>query len=317
MTQIYNEKVEINDSLDVSGDVDIEGNLQLGSFDNGMMATEDALIEAHRSASSSLAKRGLHLLGALTGSLNNAVSWTVHELALTGSGALDALHTALRVKLSNDNTGTNGVNAELRGADIEIVNTGDTTNAVPAVTGMNLRLSNGVDGTINEAVLLNLEAVNDGTITDLYALTSTGGGKVKLDVLGKGLVQSDASGELDTLESASGTTGQVPTLNGSGDLVWGDVAAGLTLEDEASSPLSIADVTTIIVPEGALTDNGNGSATLDFAVGGSGAGSIFSSRIISQATTLQAGDQGVFVDYMALSGSGEVALSGDAVIALM
>jgi len=55
-----------------------DGRLQIGSFDDGMMATDDALIEAHRHESATTKpKRGLHLLGEVSGVLDSLVSWVV------------------------------------------------------------------------------------------------------------------------------------------------------------------------------------------------------------------------------------------------
>lgn len=307
MTKIFTEDVTFEQ------DVDMYGGLQVGSFDNGEMATEDALIEAHRSATDSdKPKRGLHLLGALTGNLSDVVSWVVQELVLSGSGNLNALQTALRVKLSNTHTGSHGNQAEVHAADIELVNTGTTTTPLPEAQGLNIRLSNGTGASIDKATLLKLEAVNDGSITDLMALQSTGGGGVQFDVLEQGLVIADASGVLSTLTTATATPGQVPTRNATGDLEW--ASAGIMLADGASPPLSVTPVKQVIVPEGALTDNGNGSVTLDFAVGSS----VIESRYINETIMMQAGDQGIFVDYMALTAANTAfELDGDAVLCVL
>jgi len=235
MTQIWNEDVEINGNLDVVGDVDVDGKLQVGSFDNGLMATEDSLIEAHRAeVDTSLPKRGLHLLGAISNALNSVVAWVVHELELKGTGSLDALHTAMRVKLTNENTGTNGAGAELRGADVELNNTGMTTNAIPKATSLNVQLNNALGSNITEATALNIETNNDGgTIGELYALRTQGFGMVQFETLADtapnnnspsgGIVLANSSGTLNIL-ALSSEEGQTPVINSNGDLVWTDVS---------------------------------------------------------------------------------------------
>lgn len=68
-----------------------DGRLQIGSFDNGVMATDESLIEAHRLETDADApKRGLHLKGALSGPLSGLVAWVVQELTLKGSSGVAA-----------------------------------------------------------------------------------------------------------------------------------------------------------------------------------------------------------------------------------
>src|SRR5688500_12994603 len=84
-----------------------DGRLQIGSFSGGTMATDDSLIEAHRSETDTAKpKRGFHLLGAITDPLTSIISWIVQELVLKGTSGITALHTALRVRLTNQNTGS-------------------------------------------------------------------------------------------------------------------------------------------------------------------------------------------------------------------
>src|SRR5690554_4162962 len=118
--QVWQDSAE-DEQAQLTGD----GRRQVGSFDSGMMATDDALIEAHRDENDTgKPKRGLHLLGEVTGMLDSLVSWAVQELVLKGSGGISALHSALRVRLTNENTGTMDAGADLRAADVEIVNNG-------------------------------------------------------------------------------------------------------------------------------------------------------------------------------------------------
>lgn len=152
-----------------------DGRLQIG--DDLGMATPDAFIEAHRDETSTTKpKRGIHSLGQLSGALNEAVQWLVAELELYGSSAIDAIHTALRIRISNLNTGTPDAGAELRGADIEVINDASAgTAALPKATGLQVGINNATGKTITEAVGLQVQIDNEGTITNPYAIYANAG----------------------------------------------------------------------------------------------------------------------------------------------
>lgn len=166
-----------NDAEDVLAQVSAEGYLQMGDDLLGW-STPDALLEAHRAdTSTSKPKRGIHSLGQVSGTLNALVQWIVGELELRGSGAIDALHTALRVRASNLNTGTPTANAELRGADIEVINdAGAGAAALTKATGLQVGVTNASGKTISEAVGVRVKLNNDGTITNPYSVYAEGPG---------------------------------------------------------------------------------------------------------------------------------------------
>jgi hypothetical protein len=106
-----------------------DGRLEIG--DN--LVTPDALLEAHRdSASSSKPKRGFNSLGKVTNLLTDVITWAVTELELLGSAGVSGLQTALRAKLTHNNTGTS-TSAELRAGDFEALN---KTGASGALVGI-------------------------------------------------------------------------------------------------------------------------------------------------------------------------------------
>jgi hypothetical protein len=239
---IFNEAVTISEEDDVTqltiqgndpqtnplqswqahGDTDLarltgDGRFQIGSFDNGEMATDDALIEAHRHEDDTTKpKRGFHLLGTIKGTLNAAVSWIVHELILKGTTGITAAHTALRVHLRNEATGTMGGTAELRGGDIEVLNTG--ANAIPTVTGIQVKAGN--SSTLTGGTTYGVKVEVTSPRADDYALHTTGG-KVHLGGLGAGVVHSDANGDLSssTVTASDIGTGAVTTAKLADDAV--------------------------------------------------------------------------------------------------
>lgn len=162
----------------VSGD----GNVQIGDDLLGW-STPDALIEAHRAdTSTSKPTRGFHSLGQVGGTLATLVQWIVGELELRGSTAIDALHTALRIRASNMNTGTPTANAELRGADIEVVNDASAgAAALTKATGLLVAVTNAAGKLITEAVGLRVKLNNAGTITNAYAIYTEGPGVIHLE----------------------------------------------------------------------------------------------------------------------------------------
>ncbi len=156
----------------VSGD----GNLQVGDDLLGW-STPDALMEVHRAeASTAKPKRGFHSLGQVSGTLNALVQWIVGELELRGSTAIDALHTALRIRATNMNTGTPTANAELRGADIEVINDASAgAAALTKATGLQVGVTNASGKTISEAVGVRVKMPTSG-ITNPYSIYVEGRG---------------------------------------------------------------------------------------------------------------------------------------------
>jgi hypothetical protein len=192
MTQTYTEDVLIDGSQDTtqltvqghstqddplqvwedsSGDelaqVTGDGRLQVGSFSGGAMETDDSLIEVHRDeADTAKPTRGLHLLGQITGTLSSAVQWAVQELELLGTGGISALHSALRVKLSNENTGDAG-DAQLRAGDFEVVNEGGSSgDPVGEMTGIRVAVTNQGSGYVEEAIGVDVVVEDSGQDMD-------------------------------------------------------------------------------------------------------------------------------------------------------
>lgn len=145
--------------------------------------TPDSLIEAHRlDTSTSKPTRGFHSLGQVTGTLNALVQWIVEELELTGASAISALHTALRVRASNKSTVAGSAGAEVRGADIEVINDAlANAAAFPKATGMQVTLTNAAGKVITDAIGLKVKMNNLGTITNPYAFYSEGPGVTHLE----------------------------------------------------------------------------------------------------------------------------------------
>jgi hypothetical protein len=165
----------------VQAQVTGDGRLQVG--DDVGLASPDALVEAHRAdTSTSKPKRGIHSLGRVSGTLSALVQWMVGELELRGSTAIDALHTALRIRASNMNTGTPTSNAELRAADIEVIN--DATAGAAALTnatGLQVGVTNASGKTITNAFGLHVKMNNAGTITNPFAIYTEGAGVTHLE----------------------------------------------------------------------------------------------------------------------------------------
>ena len=194
MTQTYTEEVVIDGSSDVtqltvqghsaqteplqiwedSAGTDLaqvaeDGRLQIGDIG---LSTDDALVEAHRDSGSSLPKRGLHSLGKISGTLSSVIAWAVAELELLGTGGVSALHQALRVKLTNQNSG-DSPNADLRAGDFEAVNQGGSLQTpVGQATGIQATVSNDDSAYLADAVGVGV-AINDGAggaITNAYGV---------------------------------------------------------------------------------------------------------------------------------------------------
>lgn len=160
----------MNSTDDVLIRMTADGRLQVGN--EMLIATDDSLIEAHRDETE-IAKptRGLHLLGEITGALDNLVSWVVQELVLKGTGGISALHSALRVRLTNENTGTMASGADLRGADIEIINNGGSSgNNVPELTGLHVAVTNQAGAYADTAYGIRVRLNDLGDLETAYAI---------------------------------------------------------------------------------------------------------------------------------------------------
>lgn len=177
--QTWKDAVPTNPAL---AQVSKDGFVQVGDDLLGF-STPDALIEAHRSDGSvNKPKRGFHALGRIGGTLTSVVQWVVEELELLGTSSINALHTALRVRLSNKNTGTPGSGAELRGIDVEVNNeTTAGSAALTKATGLQVGVTNAAGKTISEAVGLRVKLNNSGTITNPYAIYTEGVGPLHLE----------------------------------------------------------------------------------------------------------------------------------------
>lgn len=168
-----------------------DGRMQIGSFDlGGAMATDDSLLEAHRDESSLLPKRALHLLGRISGALSDAVSWVVQELELLGSGGVSGIHTALRARLTFDNSGDSDM-AELRAGDFEVINqAGSSGTPVGQATALRAVVTNDSGAYLSEAVGVAI-TISGSDIDDAYAIHATGG-----------MIRTDAALMLPVLGSA-------------------------------------------------------------------------------------------------------------------
>ena len=156
----------------------ITGDGRVIAGDDLGVATPDALLEAHRAeASTTRPRRGIHSLGQISGTLNSLLQWMVAELEVRGATAMDALHTGFRVRASNLNTGTPTANAELRGADVEVIQDATAASAaLPRATGLQVGVTNAVGKTITNAAALRLKLNNAGTITNPYSIYAEGPG---------------------------------------------------------------------------------------------------------------------------------------------
>lgn len=148
-----------------------DGRVQIGDIG---LETDDALIEAHRdddsAGSAGLPKRGLHSAGYLGGALTSLVSWMVQELTLIGSGSLDAVHEALRVRLTNQNSGTRGTGAKLRAGSFDVSNSGGGSgNRLPELTGLRVGVENQASAYVDQAYGVKVEINNNGNANAIYA----------------------------------------------------------------------------------------------------------------------------------------------------
>ncbi len=239
MTETFNEDViingqlEVNDHLEVNGQADevqlsVKGHssqnealqvwennsgtdlarvsgagyLQVGDPD----ATNEALVEAHNLEDSAKPSRGFHSGGILNGTLSNMVSWIVQELLLKGTGGVNALHSALRVKLTNQNTASETEadmdGAKLRAGDFAIVNEGGSSGkSVPEMTGLHVAVSNQAAGYVDTAYGIKVEVEDEGQSEAVYAI-HTGEGTVHV------------GGDLEVLAFSSSNPPEDPVDNG-------------------------------------------------------------------------------------------------------
>lgn len=163
-----------------------DGRIQSGSLDTGAGATGDAQIEVFRHEdATSLPKRGLNITGAIKDSLTSVVTWSVHELFLIGNAGVRALHGALRVRVINQNAGTDNENGELRAGEFEVSNEGGGSgDPVPVAVGLDVRITNEDSGYLGDAygVRVNVSDLNTNGISDAYAIHATGA-KTRLDAV--------------------------------------------------------------------------------------------------------------------------------------
>jgi hypothetical protein len=277
-------------SWQAQGDIDLarltgDGRFQIGSFDNGEMATDDALIEAHRHEDDTTKpKRGFHLLGTIKGTLNNIVSWIVHELILKGTSGISALHATLRVRLRNEVTGTMTSGGELRGGDIEVTNAGGSSGSrVPKVSGLRVGTANEAAGYIDTAYGIKIEITNAGAgsqINKVYALfTDVGiihlGGELELPVLAATPADNPSSNFVKTYVKLSSGQPQLYSKDSTG---------------------------------------------VERVLGGGGSGTINGALHqveISNTLTVPTGYQAIFVRHVELMTSGEIVLQGTGELCLL
>lgn len=154
-----------------------DGRLELGDLD---MGTPDALIEANNDITlpSTTPQRGVQSQGKITGNdpqaIDDATTWSVHELELLGDGEVSGLHTALRSKITQKNTG-DADQAELRAGDFEAINEStNSTKPVGEVKGLQSKVTNEQGAYLTEAVGVEVAIADDNgatsQITNAYGL---------------------------------------------------------------------------------------------------------------------------------------------------
>jgi hypothetical protein len=272
---------------DALAQVTQDGRLAVGDLDLG---TDDALVETNRAITlpSSVPQRGWQALGQITGAITSAVSWIVQELELLGSGGVSGLHTALRARITQKNTGI-AEQAELRAGDFEAINeAGSAIRPVGKLVGVHAAVTNQEDAYINDVVGVEV-VVQDGNspseiqfaygvrVGDIpsadqatYAI-HTGDGVVHFGDYIELVKPAATPGQpsQDTVRVYPKNDGKLYAQDWSGterDLTAG---SGITVEEEDGTP-SVSDVTMIKVSNGTLTDNGNGSVSIATSAGGAG-----------------------------------------------
>lgn len=282
MSETINTNVEINGSSDTtqlkvsahssqtaplqswntsSGDqvarTEPDGRFQTGSLDTGAGATGDAQIEVFRHEdATTLPTRGLNITGAIKDALTAAVSWSIHELFLKGTAGIQALHSALRVRVVNENTGTDNTNGELRAGEFEVSNAGGGTgNPVPVATGLNVRVTNETAGYVGTAYGMRVlvDDLNTNGISDSYALHATGG-KTRLDDV------LELHGERTSAPSAESQVAKI-YVKDDGKL-YARLESGYEyLLSSALVPISPADDGKFLTSNGTWQTAGNGTVT--------------------------------------------------------
>jgi hypothetical protein len=221
------------------------------------VATPDALLEVHRAETSSTRPtRGVHSLGQLTGALTSLVQWMVGELELRGASAINALHTALRIRASNMNTGTPGANAELRGADVEVINEVSAGSAaLPKATGIQASVTNATGKTITDAAALRLKLNNAGTITSPYSIFTEGPGVAHFEDYLEVKRPTNVPGTppTDFMRLYPKSDGKLYARNWSGaEIELGGGAAGgaiaLLIDGILNSPAAQIDIASLAIP---------------------------------------------------------------------
>jgi hypothetical protein len=195
-----------------------DGKLQVGSV-NSLTASENALIQAHRTETdTSRPRRGLNVAGYLSGALSEVITWVVQELFLKGTGGISAaLHTALRARLRNENTGNMSSGVSLLAADIVAENKGGNAGSrVPSVIGLRVGVSTESGGYTDTAYGIKVEVNNAGPTNTAYAL-HTGAGLVHIEdaIEIKGLAVAPAKPPAEHLR-VYGRNGQVYAKNSMG-----------------------------------------------------------------------------------------------------
>lgn len=199
-----------------------DGRIQSGSLETGAGATGDAQLEVYRHEdATSLPSRGLNITGALKDALTSVVNWSVHELFLKGTAGVRALHSALRVRVVNQNSGTTNTNGELRAGEFEVLNEGGGSgNPVPSASGIDVRVINDETGYLDTAYGVRIEVTDLNTtgISDAYALHATGA-KSRLDDILElhGDRASAPSAESDVAKIYVKSDGKLYARLGSGD----------------------------------------------------------------------------------------------------
>jgi len=155
----------------VLSNIDADGNLLVGDPDG----TIDALIEAHNIDDSNKPSRGLHSKGSLTGTLSSLVSWVVQELNLKGTGGISALHRALRVQATNENTGAMAAGADVRAGDFEVINTGGNATNNLEMSALVAKVNNQLGATLDTAYGLKVEIDDAGSSNKTYAIYTDNG----------------------------------------------------------------------------------------------------------------------------------------------
>lgn len=216
MTQTFNEDVVFNDQVTANDNVTIQGDdgrLHVG--DDLGFSTEESYIEVHRdnTAPTTKPKRGLHSLGRIGGAISDAIAWLVSELELPGSGTITGIHSALRARLTHDNSGDSS-GAEVQAGNFEVVNeSGSSGTRVGQATGIQASISNKSAGYLDEAVGVDISIDNENgsssPILNAYGLRVADIDEADDNFAihtGKGIVHLGDLLELEEL-TASGTPG--------------------------------------------------------------------------------------------------------------